>query len=125
MHDMPNKYLNNPPQIIRPLTYYDKYNNILFITAMDPDNDKICVGIDWDRDQIIDEWSSYRKIKTRWEFDCNDKTGTVYILAQDEHGAISEWHDTLHKIKIINHYEILQFNIKNFFLIKSYVYSFL
>jgi hypothetical protein len=113
--------LNNPPQIIRSLTYYDKFNDILYVTAMDSDNDKICVGIDWDRDQKIDEWSNYRKIKTRWEINCNDRTGTVYILAKDEHGAISEWYDTVHKIKSVNNYFNLLFNFRNFNLIKSYI----
>jgi hypothetical protein len=116
---------NNPPKIVRPLTYYDKYNDILYVAAMDPDNDKICVGIDWDKDQKIDEWSNYRKIKTRWEINCNDRTGNVYIIAKDEHGAISEWYDTIHKIKSINNYSNLLFNIGNLHLIKSYFYKYL
>jgi hypothetical protein len=116
---------NNPPQIIKPLTYYDKYNDILYVAAMDPDNDKICVGIDWDKDQKIDEWSNYRKIKTRWEFDCNDRTGTVYIIAKDEHGAISEWYDTVHKIKSTINYSNLLLNIGKLHLIKSYFNLFL
>jgi len=100
------KHINNPPRIIKSLTYYDKYNDILYITAMDPDNDKICVGVDWDKDQKIDEWSDYRRIQTRWEFKCFGKTGLVYIVAEDNHGLRSEWHDTSHKIlnSILNNY---------------------
>lgn len=94
--------LNNPPQIIKTLTYYDKYNDILYIAAMDPDNDKICVGVDWDRDQNIDEWSNYRRIQTRWEFDCSGKSGLVYIFAEDAHGLRSEWHSAMYKIIGLN-----------------------
>jgi len=85
--------INNPPKIIKSLTYYDKYNDILYIAALDPDNDKICVGIDWDRDQILDEWSTYRRIQTRWEFDCSGKYNTAYIIAEDIHGLQSEWYN--------------------------------
>lgn len=88
---------NNPPKIIRSLTYYDKYNDILYIAASDQDNDKICIGVDWNRDHIIDEWSDYRRIMTRWEFDCNGRTGIAYYIAEDEHGARSEWYQTLQK----------------------------
>ena len=95
-------YNNHPPQIIRSLTYYDKYNDILYIAARDQDNDKICIGIDWNRDHIIDEWSDYRKIMTRWEFDCNGITGIAYYIAEDEHGARSEWHQTMQKSNHIN-----------------------
>ena len=112
-----NFNLNNPPQIIKSLTYYDKYNDILYIAARDPDNDKICVGVDWDRDQIIDEWSTYRKIQTRWEFNCNGRMGLVYIIAEDEHGLRSEWHDAMHKIKEFNQNPFLSsFFINRFFL---------
>ena len=94
-------FINNPPKIIRSLTYYDKYNDILYIAASDQDNDKICIGVDWNRDHIIDEWSDYRRILTRWEFDCSGKTGIAYYIAEDEHGARSEWYQTMQKSSYI------------------------
>jgi len=93
---------------------------------MDPDNDKICIGVDWDKDQIIDEWSTYRKIQTRWKFDCNGRTGLVYIFAEDEHGARSEWHDTMHNIKELNQIpKILLWLIERFPFLQPYFSCFL
>lgn len=106
-----NIFVNNPPQIVKSLTYYDKYNDILYIAARDPDNDKICIGVDWDRDHIIDEWSTYRRIKTRWEFDCDGRTGIVYYVAEDEHGARSQWYESMHKTKETD----INLNFKIFF----------
>ncbi len=106
-----NIFLNNPPQIVKSLTYYDKYNDILYVTARDSDNDKICIGIDWDRDHLIDEWSTYRRIKTRWEFDCDGRTGIVYYVAEDEHGARSQWYESMHKTEEI----MINQNFKIFF----------
>lgn len=119
-------YLNNPPKIINSLSYYDKYNDILYVAAMDPDSDKICVGIDWDKDKNIDEWSTYRRIQTRWEFDCIGRTGLVYFFAEDEHGARSEWHDIMYKIKDINLNSFLSlFFLNHFPFLQTYLSNFL
>jgi len=111
-------FINNPPKIIKSLTYYDKYNDILYITAFDPDNDKICVGIDWDRDQKIDEWSTYRRIQTRWEFDCSGKYNTAYIIAEDIHGLQSEWYNVDNIILNLN-----QNNFLSIFLINNFKFN--
>jgi hypothetical protein len=108
--------INNPPKIIKSLTYYDKYNDILYVTASDPDNDKICVGIDWNRDQIIDEWSTYRRIQTRWEFDCSGRYSRAYIIAEDIHGLQSEWYNIDNVILNLNqNYFFKIFLVKNIF----------
>ena len=66
---------------------------------MDPEGNDIKYGWDWNGDEIVDEWtedfySAGEEIKTFhiWE---QEGTFQVSVLAEDEHGAQSEWSDPL------------------------------
>jgi len=89
---------NNPPEapikpignqivfIINPYTY--------LISAEDPDGDQIKFGLDWNGDDIVDEWSDYgnsgylRSIIHIWFFLGLNK---VKVKAKDTHGLESPW----------------------------------
>jgi len=102
------KFDNNPPgkpetphiERADPQADYCRNIDYYFETrTSDSDGDKIKYGWDWNGDNIIDEWDDnygnfyvYAEIDTAHEF-VNSGTFTVYVLAEDEHGAKSEWSD--------------------------------
>jgi parallel beta-helix repeat protein len=68
-------------------------------SSIDPNNLKIRYGWDWDGDHIIEtDWTGYfnsnsqAKISNKW-----DKIGTyqISVIAQNEHGQVSDWSDSI------------------------------
>jgi hypothetical protein len=80
---------NQPPN--KPSTYYNKADDQLVFTATDPDLDKIRYGVSWDNDGNIDQWSGLYNSGSSTSIDCNGRKGTVGVIAEDEHGAQSDW----------------------------------
>jgi len=80
---------NQPPN--RPSCSYDSINDELVVTATDPDNDQIRYGVDWDKDEpiAIDQWTGLVSSGTEQRINCGGRTGAVYVIAEDEHGAQS------------------------------------
>ncbi|MBC7128189.1 MAG: hypothetical protein H5T45_00440 [Thermoplasmatales archaeon] len=66
--------------------------------SIDPDNDKLQYGWDWNSDAIVDEWTGFYNsgekaiISHKW-----DKRGSyeIRVRARDENGFESEWSDPL------------------------------
>ncbi len=95
-------------------------NGFVSIDAIDPDGDKLRVGIDWNRDGNVDEWSFYEFGAIRFSFNASGQSGKANVIAEDIHGARSEWsgvNSAILRIWFINslkRFEILKL-INNFF----------
>jgi len=88
---------NNPPN--EPSISYDKVEDELSITAIDPDGNKIRYGIDWDNDCNVDQWTELVDSGTEQKIDCEGRKGTVDVISEDEYGAQSEWVSVTSKSK--------------------------
>ena len=93
---------NDPPET--PLTPNGPSSGITGVeysfstSSTDPNGDKIKYGWDWDNNGDADEWSNLKlsgitctKKKT-WN---NPGTYQIKVIAEDEHGAVSEWSQTI------------------------------
>jgi C1A family cysteine protease len=80
---------NNPPN--KPSCSYNKTNDELLVTAIDPDGDQIRYGVDWDNDVMADQWTDLVSSGTLQIIDCNIKKGTVSVIVEDEYGLQSDW----------------------------------
>ncbi|MFH1100866.1 MAG: PKD domain-containing protein [Methanobacteriota archaeon] len=71
-------------------------------SAHDPDGDNIRYGWDWNGDDSIDEWTNYKASDaiayTNHTFS-QSGTYSIQVIANDTHGALSEWSD--HKSIIV------------------------
>jgi len=74
-----------------PACSYDQIMDDLVVTATDPDGDQVKYGVDWDNDLIVDQWTILVPSGTEERINCGGRTGTVGILAEDEHGTRSDW----------------------------------
>ena len=77
---------NNPP-FIKSCVY-----NITEIVVIcgDVDFDRVRCGVDWDLDENIDEWTEFFKCGIEICIGCEDKMGSVEVIAEDTNGAQSE-----------------------------------
>ncbi len=82
------KCKNQPPN--KPTCSYDRSSDELVVTATDPDENQVKYGIDWDKDENVDQWTALVDSGTEQRIDCGGKKGTVGVIAEDEHGAQSE-----------------------------------
>ena len=78
---------NQPPN--NPVCSYDRINDDLVVTATDPDGDQLRYGVDWNNDLTIDQWTGLVPSGTEQRINCGGKSGSVGVLAEDEHGAQS------------------------------------
>jgi len=81
--------VNNPPD--KPSTSYNKANDKLIVRAIDPDEDQIRYGVSWDNDGNVDQRTEFYNSGTKVSIDCNGMKGVVGVIAEDEHGAQSDW----------------------------------
>ena len=102
---------NNPPVILE--QHYDKTSNTLWCTPFDEDNDQCRIGIDWDSDTgNVDKWTFFRdngEIHSMYSVPggCHNYS----VLAEDEHGAQSEW-----VMEIVEKSKTKQFNFQSLFI---------
>ncbi|PNX46098.1 MAG: hypothetical protein BV456_12720 [Thermoplasmata archaeon M8B2D] len=80
---------NQPPT--KPSISYNKANDELVVSSTDPDNDQIRYGVSWDNDYVVDQWTNFVDSGTEQRIDCNNRKGTVGVIAEDELGAQSDW----------------------------------
>jgi len=94
---------NNPPRIDSCV-----YNiTEIVIVCKDDDWDCVRCGVDWDLDEYIDEWTEFCECGIEICIGCEDKMGSVEVIAEDIYGARSEpfWlytNNNMQKNKLIN-----------------------
>jgi len=91
---------NTPPD--PPTCRYDKTSDELVVSATDPDGDKVRYGVSWKNNQNVDKWSELYDSGEEVRIDCEDRKGTVGVIAEDVYGAQSDWVLQKSKIKTIN-----------------------
>ena len=74
-----------------PTASYDKQNDEITVTSTDPDGDQIRYGVSWNNDQNVDQWTDFVNSGTSATIDCEGKTGTAGVIAEDSNGKQSEW----------------------------------
>jgi hypothetical protein len=87
----------------------------ILVVCQDLDGDRIRVGIDWDIDRTIDEWTPFCSCDIEVCVGCEDKMGAVEVYAEDVHGARSDpyWvrvdnykpKNILFKMRLISYFE--------------------
>jgi hypothetical protein len=95
-------FFNNPPSDLT--LNYDGYNfeHSFMAVALDKDGDKIRYGASWNNDENIDSWTSFFPSgQTVIIYAGYNITGTVGVVAEDEHGAQSEWSSVKSITKLI------------------------
>jgi len=70
---------------------FNRKDNVLTISATNPENDTIRYGISWFNNDEIDEWADYVSSNKQIEISCEDKTGPVGVLSENKYEAQSEW----------------------------------
>jgi hypothetical protein len=75
----------------KPTASYDKQNDEITITSTDPDGDQIRYGVSWNNDQNVDQWTAFTNSGTSATVDCEGRTGTVGVIAEDSNGLQSAW----------------------------------
>lgn len=88
---------NEPPNL--QTCRYDKNSDELIISASDIEGDKIRYGVSWNNDENVDEWTILYGSSVEVRINCNGRTGTVGVIAEDEHGAKSNWVSVKSKAK--------------------------
>lgn len=81
--------INQPP--MNPSILYKRSNDKLIIKAIDGDGDQIRYGISWYNNGNVDLWTDFYDSGEETRVDVGGRTGTVGVLAEDEHGAQSDW----------------------------------
>jgi outer membrane protein assembly factor BamB len=95
---------NFPPN--NPLVSYDRRSDEIIILATDPDGDQVRFGISWNNNYTIDYWTKFVNSDSEFRIKCNVNNGTIGVIAEDEHGAQSDWVSVKSKEKSIE-YQIL------------------
>jgi len=80
---------NQPPN--EPTCRYDKNNDEIVISTVDPDGDQVRYGVSWNNDGNIDQWTDLVPSGTEKRINCDGRKGTAGVIAEDEHGAQSDW----------------------------------
>jgi len=95
---------NEPPS--NPICSFNSMKNELAISATDSDDDMIRYGISWTNDMTVDQWTDFVKSGTEQRVECIGAQNIVGVIAEDEHGAQSEWISVKSKHKsFINYLE--------------------
>lgn len=74
-----------------PSVAFDPISKKLQLSATDPDEDQIRFGISWNNDYVIDQWTGFGPSGMQQQVYCNGRKGIVHVIAEDEHGAQSNW----------------------------------
>jgi hypothetical protein len=74
----------------KPTCKYDSASDELVVSATDPDGDQIRYSVDWENDGIIDQWTEFFDSGVEVRIDCEERTGTAGVMAEDEHGGQSD-----------------------------------
>ena len=80
---------NNPPN--KPLATYRQDTDEIVINTEDPNGNQIRYGVSWNNDKNVNQWTGFVDSGTEQKIDCNGRTGTVGVVAEDEFGAQSDW----------------------------------
>ena len=80
---------NQPPN--KPTCRYVKNSDELVVSTTDPDCNKVRYGVSWNNDGNVDQWTELVPSGTIKRIDCEGRTGNVGVIAEDEHGAQSQW----------------------------------
>jgi hypothetical protein len=92
---------NNSPE--KPTCTYDKKNMEITVYSTDTDGDQIRYGVDWNNDFNVDEWTEFVDSGIEQKVDCEDREGTIGVIAEDEFSAQSDWVTVNSKNKDIKH----------------------
>ena len=85
-----NVLLNNfPPN--KPECSFDKINDELVVSAIDPDEDQVKFGVSWNNNGNVDKWTEFHESGKEVRIDCEGRKGRVKVIAEDENGAQSDW----------------------------------
>ena len=99
--------LNNAPN--KPTCKYSKNNDEIVISTIDTDGDIVRFGISWNNENTVDEWTEQVESGTEVRVDCNGRSGTVGVIAEDEHGARSAWISEDTNARFLSHPILLRF----------------
>jgi hypothetical protein len=91
---------NEPPN--KPTCGYDKTRDELVVSTTDPDGNQVKYGISWNNDGNVDQWTTFYDSGVESKINCEGRKGTVGVIAEDEHGAQSDWVSATPKNKSIN-----------------------
>lgn len=105
------EFENHPPD--EPMCRYKRLYDELLVFAKDDDNDEVRYGLSWDNDGVIDEWTAFYSSGVEVSISCEERTGTVGVIAEDEYGAQSDWSSVKSKNTAIKYPSIIWF-FKNF-----------
>jgi hypothetical protein len=84
----------NSPVIVGPSIGLTSTQYSFTLTATDPDGDQISYGIDWDNNNVVDEWSPIINSGSSSVFTKSWSTASDYTfkaITIDEHGGVSNW----------------------------------
>jgi hypothetical protein len=82
--------VNQPPS--KPTYSYDKDSDTLTVSSTDPNpGDTIRYGLSWNNDRNVDKWTEYYASGVGVSIDCEGKKGPFGVIAEDNHGAQSDW----------------------------------
>jgi hypothetical protein len=105
---------NNPP--MTPTWEFDKYNEDIIVSTIDPDGHNVKFGIDWNVNRIVDDWTIYVNSGEEIRINCSGRDGKVGIIAEDEHGAQSDWVSAESEIKFFTNIIFSRFQGKYSYL---------
>ncbi len=95
---------NNPPNNLS--VTYNKEDDELIISAIDPDHDRVRYGVSWDNDNNVDQWTNLVSSGMEQSLNCDGRKGTAGVIAEDEYGAQSEWVSVKSKINSLKNLNI-------------------
>ena len=82
--------LNNPP-LITDVRYSAFPPAAIIVEWVDFENDAVKIGVSWNNDGNVDEWTDFKSSPGHRAIICEGKNGTVGVVAEDEYGAQSLW----------------------------------
>lgn len=107
-----NVLLNNSPPN-KPDCYYNKTNDELVISSIDPDDNQVKYGISWNNNGIVDKWTEFHESGEEVRIDCEGRTGIVKVIAEDQYGAQSDWMQLKSKKQTIDQQTILNYLVQH------------
>lgn len=94
--DQPNNPPDTPSRPSGPAAGWTGTIKEFSTSSVDPDNDQIKYGWDWNGNDIVDEWTNYMSSNiTCYRTHIWDKAGTynIKVKVKDSKGAVSDWSD--------------------------------